>query len=139
MRKEIEVAGREIEFFVIARIVRDVHLAIMAGDSSLPIDHDRRVVIHACRPPFENRRDNRHVARRSHTAQGFGTGTRNRLREVEVPVLFSLARIPRAIELLQANHLGAARRGILYTHRGLLKIEPRLALAGHLDQSNANF
>ena len=64
MRDEIEVAGREIILFVVARIVGDVHLAILAGDFPVRIDDDRGVMVDALGALLEQRRDDNDFARR---------------------------------------------------------------------------
>src|SRR5215471_9335405 len=40
-----EVAGREIEFLVVKRVVRDVHFAVLAEQRSIRVDDDRGIVI----------------------------------------------------------------------------------------------
>src|SRR6185369_3314906 len=50
---EAEVAGSEIEFLVIERIVRDMHLAVLPNDFAGGVDHYRRVVINAGSTFFE--------------------------------------------------------------------------------------
>src|SRR3984893_4798774 len=46
-RLKAEIARRKIKFFVIKRIVRNVHLAILAQQLAVRVDDCRRVVIHA--------------------------------------------------------------------------------------------
>ena len=54
---EAQIAGREVEFFEVQRIVRDVHLAIDAGDLAIGSNHGRGVVIESRAAPFEKRRN----------------------------------------------------------------------------------
>src|SRR5437867_2532564 len=50
-RAKAEIAGREVELFVIERIIGNVHLAIASNETPISINHDRCVVIHArCAP-----------------------------------------------------------------------------------------
>ena len=42
---ESQVAGGEIEFLIIGRIVGDVHLAVLAGNGAVGVEHDCSVVI----------------------------------------------------------------------------------------------
>src|SRR5258707_7584010 len=42
---EPEIAGSEIEFFVVKRIVGNVHLAVNSQTAAVRIEHDSRVVI----------------------------------------------------------------------------------------------
>src|SRR5262249_563557 len=58
-RLKSEIAGREIKFLVIKRIVRDVHLAIFAKKFSIRVDDRGGVVINAGHALLEKRRDNR--------------------------------------------------------------------------------
>ena len=51
------VAGGEVEFFVISGVVRDVHFAVFARDTSVFIKHHRSIVIKARRPFFKQRCD----------------------------------------------------------------------------------
>ena len=57
-----EVAGREVELLVEGRIVRDVHLAILAGDRARAVEHHRGVVVQPGRAPLEQRRDDDELA-----------------------------------------------------------------------------
>src|SRR5579871_1375057 len=50
-----EIARSEIEFFVIKRIVRDVHLAIEALGAAVGVKNDGGVVVEAARAPLKNR------------------------------------------------------------------------------------
>src|SRR5260370_4016567 len=52
---EAEIAGREVELFVVKRIVGDVHLAIDALESALGIKNRLAVLLETCRTPVENR------------------------------------------------------------------------------------
>ena len=42
-----KIAGREVELLVIKRIIRDMHLAILAGNLAVSIDDYSRIVIDA--------------------------------------------------------------------------------------------
>src|SRR3990172_7767462 len=55
--REAQVAGGEIEFFVVERVVRDMHLAILAGDGAVGVDYHRGVVVDPGRAFFEERGD----------------------------------------------------------------------------------
>ena len=56
---EAQVAGREVVFFEVQRVVGDVHLAVDAQQRAVGVDHQRGVVIHARRAPLEQRADDR--------------------------------------------------------------------------------
>ena len=52
-RLESHVAGREVELLVVARVVGDVHLAILAGNGTVLFEYYRCVMIQACGATFE--------------------------------------------------------------------------------------
>ena len=54
---EAQISGSEVELFVVERIVRDVHLAILAQVGAVGIDDGRRIVVHSGRAALEQRRD----------------------------------------------------------------------------------
>src|SRR5437879_3977835 len=54
---EAEIAGSEIKFFVVERIVGNVHLAVDAAQHAVRIEDRSRVVIEAGRALFKERRD----------------------------------------------------------------------------------
>src|SRR5688572_26360781 len=56
---EAEIARREVILLVIARVVGDVHLAVLAEVAALRVDDGRRVVIQAGRAFLEQARDER--------------------------------------------------------------------------------
>lgn len=58
---ETEIAGSEIEFFVIGRVIGDVHLAVFSRDGAVGLKHHCRVVIDPGGTAFEERRDKHHV------------------------------------------------------------------------------
>ena len=51
---EAQVAGGEVELFIVSRIVRDVHFAVATSQCSISLEHDRGVVIKTAGSPFEN-------------------------------------------------------------------------------------
>ena len=100
---EAQVAGSEVIFFEIERVVGDVHLAIDAQQRAIGVDYQRRVVIHARRAALEDRADDHdpEFARQAREALAGGAG--DRLGEVEqVGALFA-AEILRAEQFLHAR------------------------------------
>src|ERR1700735_3253751 len=83
MRDEIEIAGGEIEFLVVARVVGDVHLAVAADDFSGLVDDGGGVVIDAGRATLEDRRDDYYFSRFGDGAERFGGRAGNWLGEIE--------------------------------------------------------
>ena len=136
MRDEIEIAGREIKFFVVARIVGDVHLAVAADDFAGLVDDGGGVVIDAGGAALEDRRDDDHFSRLGDRAERFGGRAGNRLGEIEKFRILDLTRIMRAEQFLGADDLRAALGGVLDFCDRLVEIEARLGRATHLDEPN---
>src|SRR5258708_39148111 len=55
--RKTQVAGREIKFFVIERIIGNMHLAVFAEKSSAGVEHRAGVVINAGGASLEKRDD----------------------------------------------------------------------------------
>src|SRR6185503_3155119 len=53
VRLKAEISGREIKLLVVERIVRDMHLAILARDLAGSVDHHGSIVIDAGSALFE--------------------------------------------------------------------------------------
>ena len=47
-----QIARREVEFLIIQRVIRNMHLAIHPGNRTVRIQHDSRIVIQT-RPAFQ--------------------------------------------------------------------------------------
>src|SRR5437773_3298373 len=60
-RLETKIAGSEIKLFVIKRVIRDMHLAVLTQVLPVSIDDDRGVMINASGPFFEKGGDNHHA------------------------------------------------------------------------------
>src|SRR5690606_28816293 len=54
-RAKAEIAGGEVEFLVESRIVRDVHLAVLAEIAAVGVENGGGVVVESLRPLFEER------------------------------------------------------------------------------------
>src|SRR5271165_422499 len=130
---EAQIAGREVEFFEIQRIVGDVHLAINAGDFAIRADHRRRVVVQSSAAPFEERRDDDDAEFASDTSDRFGAGAGDRLGESEQLGVFFAAEILRAEEFLKTDDLGAASLGFTDPPDGFFEILVGVDGAAHLD------
>lgn len=101
-----EVAGCEIEFLVVGRVVGNVHLPVFAGDASVALEDDRRVVVESGSAPFEERGDEHDVVFLSQFAEELGGWTGYRLCLVEVVDVFHLAEIQPVVQFLQHNQFG---------------------------------
>src|SRR5215469_6682508 len=87
---ESQVARREVVFFVVKRIVRNVHLAIGAFDRTISIDNRCGVVIKTACSLLEDGRDHHHFLLARHSAHLFRSGTRNGLGQIEQPCVLPL-------------------------------------------------
>jgi hypothetical protein len=76
---EAQVAGREVILLVIPRVVRDVHLAVLAEIPALGVEHGRRVVIEPCGALLEQARNERDLQLRRELAEHVGARARYRL------------------------------------------------------------
>ena len=138
MRDEVEIAGGEVKFFVVAGIVGDVHLAVAADDFAGLVDDGGGVVIDAGRAALEDRRDDDYFPRLGHGAKRFGGRAGNRLGEIEKFRVLDLTRVMRAEQLLGADDLRAAAGGLLDFGDSLVEIEARLGRTAHLDEPDGD-
>src|SRR5207237_8906295 len=120
VRVEAEVARREVEFFVVERIVRNVHLAILARDAPVRVYDDGRVVIETGRALLKQRRDDDDLLLLGQLAQRLGRRAGDRLGQFEQSAVFGLAEVLRAEKLLQADDLRAALGRITNARQRLL-------------------
>ena len=134
---EAQVARREIELFVKAGIVRNVHLAVQARDAAVAFQHHRRVVAQARCAAFKKRNHQHH-------AQLFGQGGKKSgrwsgygFREIKGGDVFGLTEIRAGVQFLQAHQARslAGRRANAGRRGG----QHRFAMAGItlLHQSDA--
>ena len=92
-RAKPEVAGREIVFLVVGRVVRDVHLAVHARHP--PIDVDRRgaVVVQSGSPALEDGRDDDHPRLLRRLPERVRARSGDRLGEIEHASVFGLGEV----------------------------------------------
>jgi hypothetical protein len=139
MGAEVEITRREIELFVVSRIIRDMHFAVVSGDLASIVNYQRRIMINARCSPLKDRRHDDDFARCRELAEALGCRPGDRLGEIEHGILFRLAKVTRAKQLLQANQAGPARRRFLNSRLGPLEINRGCLGACHLDQPDGNF
>src|SRR3981081_24870 len=99
---EAEIAGSEIEFFVVERIVGNVHLAVDASQHAIRIEDRSRVVIEAGRTLLEERRDQHDFIFKGGGGELICSRAGNRFREIKQRRVFALAKILRLEEFGQA-------------------------------------
>jgi hypothetical protein len=91
---ETQIAWSKIELFVVKRVIRDVHFAILAGDGSVGVDDYGRIVIDPSGSFFKEGRDNNDLVVPGELSQGFCSRAGNGFGESKVPVIFVLAKVP---------------------------------------------
>jgi hypothetical protein len=134
---EAEVAGGEVELLVVERVVGDVHLAVEVGDGAVFFDGDGGVVIQARRSTFKKTGDEDDAGLAADAGEGVGGGAGDGLGEREEGVVFALAEVLGAEELGEADDVGALAGCLVDALGGLVQIELRVWVAGHLDEGDA--
>src|SRR5262245_36915535 len=138
-RFEPQVAGREIELFVIERVVGYVHLAVDAGQMSVGVNYHGGVVVKPRGAALEQRSDDHDAMRGRQLCKRLGARPWNWFGQIEVRVIFGLAEIARAEQLLGRNHVRALTRGLFNTRKALVQILARIIAAAHLNQRHIGF
>src|SRR5713101_6568848 len=134
-----EIAGSEVEFFVVERVVRNVHLAIQPEQGTVGVDHCGRVVIDARRAFLEKRSNDHHLELARQLRKSLGRRAGDQLGErKKLGVLFA-AKILRPEQFLQANDLGAAPGCLANTPLGLGQVFVGSERTAHLRQTDAEF
>lgn len=131
---EAEVSRGEIELLVELRVVRDVHLPVLAEVPSVGIDHGSGVVVETLGTFLEQRGDDDDTKFLRDLPETVGAGTRDRLREPKEFVILALAEVVPAEELLEANHLGAPGYRLPDSRDGPIKVAGGVATGCLLDQ-----
>src|SRR5579864_3084314 len=88
-----EIAGGEIKFFVIQRVIRNVHLAVLPEERSVSVQNSDTVVVNARSAALENRNDQRNFLCFRDLRQFFGGGSGYGLSEIEKLRVFGAAKI----------------------------------------------
>ena len=109
-RPEAQIPRCEIELLVEARIVRNMHLAVLAGDAAVLLDHDSRVVVKSRSPPFKQREDKHDAEFPGNGAETLRGRSRNGLRQVTQRGILGLAEVDRIMKLLKHNKFRSTGR-----------------------------
>jgi hypothetical protein len=134
-----EVARSEIKFFVIKRVVGDMHLAIETEEGTVGIDDGCGVVVDARSALFEERGNNDDAIFSGEFLEGLGGWAGDRFGEFEIFVVFGLAEVLGAEKFLGADDLSALFGGALSGGEGFLQIGGRVGGAGGLDEADCDF
>src|SRR5688572_16444637 len=104
---ESEVSRREVEFFVVERIVRDVHLAVFPEIGSVGVQNGRGIMIDAGRSPLEQRGDKNDLQFARKGSQKLRGRSWDLLSQFEIQMLLGLAEVRRFEQLGQTDDLSA--------------------------------
>jgi len=99
--RETEITGREIKFFVVERIVWDVHFAIFAEEAAVGVENGAGVVVDAGGAALEKRNDKNDFFLFRYFGEGVGCGTGNRFGKIEKIGIFLAAEIFAPKQLMQ--------------------------------------
>src|ERR1700675_2380091 len=136
---EAEVAGSEIKFLVVERIVGDVHLAVDAAQRAICIEDRGRVVIETGRALLEERRDQHDFISLGGGGKLLRARAGNRLGKIEQSGVFALAEILGLEEFGQADDVRAFSCRLRNTIERFSQIVSRLWATRHLDQGDGEF
>ena len=108
---QAQIARGEIKLLVKKRVIGNVHLPIRPQQRTVGIDDSRGVVVNAGGALFKQRGyDDRAIFLRE-LLKGLRARSGNGFRELEIFVVFGLAKILRAKQLLRADNFRALLRG----------------------------
>ena len=133
---EAGVSGREIKFFLIKMIVRNMRLAINAEDFSVRIDHRHRVVGGVSGSFIKAHRQNHLQLLRERLHPFDARILFERIGERIVGIIFLLTEIPSLKKLGEQNDLSAHFGGLPNKRDGFFDVFFPRSLAGHLDDGN---
>ena len=133
---EAQVARGEVELLVVLRVVRNVHLPVLAQILPVGVHHGGRIVVDPLGALLEERGDDHHLELPSERHQPVGGRAGDRLGEIEELVIFGLTEILTAEELLQADDLSTLLGRFAHAPDGLVQVFLRVGSALHLHQTD---
>jgi peptidyl-prolyl cis-trans isomerase B (cyclophilin B) len=133
---ETQISRSEVELLVKKRIIRDVHLAVLPEIGSVSVDDCRGIVIDSRRAALEKRSNDYDVELFGDRLHPFGCRSGNGLGQLEIFVIFDLAKVDRAKKLLQANYPRAPPGGLANAAFGRRKIRIEARGAPALNDTN---
>jgi len=116
-----------------------VHLAIDAGEVSIGVQGDRRVVVKPRRAPLKERGDDRDPQLAGYLGEARRRGTGNLLSQIEKAQILALAEVLRAEKLRQADDVGAQPRRLADALDGSGEVGLRVGAHAHLHESHVEF
>ena len=118
---------------MVARVVRDVHLAVFARDAAVALQHHRSVVIHARSTAFKQRGDDDHAKFRRELAELVRSRAGDGFGAVKITRVLGLAEIRSKMQFLQHDETRTLTRGLAYRAHARGKIGAAFGATGVLD------
>jgi len=134
-----EVAGSEIKFLVIKRVIGDMHFAIEAEEGTVGIDNRCGIMIDTGSAFFKEGSNDDCAVLFREFLESFGSWPGNWFGEFEIFMVFGLAEVLGAEEFLGADDLRALFGGALSGGERFLKICGGVRGAGGLDEADGDF
>ncbi len=113
-----------------------MHLAVLAFQCSVGIQHDRGIMVHAGRAPLEQRADNHDRQFLGHFSQFLRCRTGNGLGLIEALGVFGLAEINAGMQFLQQDQTRPAAGRLANSGNGGGEIFAAVFGAGVLDEAD---
>ena len=133
-----QISGREVELFVVQRVVGNMHLAVQPDETTVGIEHTSRVVVDPGGAPLEDRTNDDDFVFASGRSQSVGGRSGNRLSEIEIPVIFTLTEIARPKELGEANNLRSLPGRLRNAIEACLQVAFGVLAARHLHECDTH-
>src|SRR5262249_15753953 len=137
--RETEIAGREIEFFIVERIVGDVHFAIFPEEAAVGVENADAVVVDTGSSTLKNRSDDRNFAFLANLPEFVRGRTWNWLGEIEEFGVFRAAEIFAMKKFVQAYDLRSTCGSFADFLDCACKIVFGAGRAFHLHESDGKF
>ena len=136
-RSEAQIAGGEVELLVEARVVGDVHLAVLAQQGAVLLQDHGGVVVQAGGAALEQRADDDHAVLLRQRTQARGAGAGNRFGQVELGGRFVLAEIGAVVQFLQQHQPRALGGGLGHAGLDHGQVGLGIAVVDLLDQGDS--
>src|SRR5262249_50371910 len=133
---EAQIARRKVKLLVVERIIRNVHLAVDAPESTVDVENGGGVVVKPAGTALEDRGHDHDLVLARHRRQSFRGRTRDGLGQVEQSVVLALAEILSPKKLRQTDNLGAFLHGFPSFSNRATKVLLGIGRTRHLDQTD---
>src|SRR5713226_1070259 len=137
--RKTEIAGREIKFFIVERIVGNVHFAVFSEERSVGVEQRAGIVINAGSAALEERNDQRDFLLFCDLRELFRGRSGDRFRKIEKVGVFRAAKIFAVKQFVERDDLRAARSGFTDFLDGARQVFFRVRRAFHLHEPDGKF